>query len=977
MTYLSFFCCQGSPGQTILLQWINSVIPHHQVTNFTSNWKDGDALSALVQAFLPQAIPPSSSQEIQDPLTRVQLAMGVANDQLEIEQTLSPEQFVHPNLDQTSMMAYLTQFMFRDMLLPVSPRLSAVGPGISGGTTGTDTPFSIKGEVSSETDLTITITSPEGSVVDFDKVPSPSGDTVFQYTPEIPGTYVIDVTYSGEHIPGSPYTVTHTPPSHAESCFVSGKGVGRVCIGEVATFTVDTSNASAGKLEVEVHDTKSEELPVNIEAKEGGLYEVGFTPQEVGEHWIFVSWGLEEIPESPFTCKVVNPSACVAVGDGLSEGVLGKPSSFEVSTEGAGPGKLSATVYGPSEPVDLTQQPNDNGTYSYRYSPEQPGSYIVEIKWEGFPIPGSPFTAHPSTDTVAGSCFVKEMRSELMRVNKPVSVLVDALSAPGASLHASVCGPASEDECEVVKVEEGVYGVMFIPRVVGEYTVSILCNGAPIPDSPLDFSINDPAKCKVDAYYGSFQVDTPIAFAVSTFEAGEGELKAVVKGPNGDQACSIEEDTEGKYSVTFTPHTPGTYSTDLFFDGDPFLASPLEFKVLVNEDRCVFEAVQQQEEAPLGKLVDLYLKKEQEGKEESIIVTKPDTIEGFCLLDTVHEFRMFAPGRKPEEFSVSAMGMKTHAVPTMTLIPTGENTYNIHFMAAQTDDYTVDITYGDTHVPGSPFTLKLRPPTDPDSVQAFDPVKPFKAKGNPIQLIFDTSKAGIGGLEAIVTTSADEQLQATKEEISPDLYRVTFVPMSSGRYTATILWDGKPIKGSPFAFNYQEQIIEPVVSVSFEPEMIQKVKGHLAARCVGQNVGQVELRVQQFETGHYQLSFDPPSKDLYRLEVYWFGKEVSGSPFKIDLTDAPMTPAREDERIVQSLRIEEEDGRKGILSACVLGKRSGVVPIQVSLSLKKDRAQITFSDRLRDTFELFLFWNHRLLNGAPFKLDHNAQNTIN
>lgn len=956
-------------------------------------------------------------------MANVKAAMAVASNQLGVEQTLTPEEFVHLDLDQTSMMAYLTQFKFLDRMPPESsppavegpqvantdtpltaegpevavtdlalfsegpgvadpdtpplssedsgaddtPPLSAEGPGVSGGTAGADKPFSIKGSVHSEAELTIAITSPKGSVVDFDKVPSPTGEPTYQYTPEVPGTYVIDVTYSGEHISGSPYIVTHTASFHPQNCSVDDTGLRRVCVGRTAKFTVDASKAGVGKLEVEVHNPNSAEVPVSIAAKDRGLYEVCFTTREVGEHWVFVSWGSEDVPSSPFTCKVIDPFSCVASGDGLSGGVLGHPSRFEVATAGAGPGKLSATVYGPSEPVDLTQQPKKNGTYSYTYTPQQSGSYIIEIKWEGFPVPGSPFTAHPSSEGTDGGCFVKKMHTGLTRVNKTVSVLVDSSAVPGSILNATVCGPTSEDECEVVKVEDGVYGVMFTPKAVGKYSVNILCNGTPIPDSPLHFSVNDPSKCKVDVYYGSFQVDTPITFQVSTSKAGEGELTATVKGPNSDQDCTITKGSNGKYNISFTPHIPETYVADLFFDGDPFLASPLEFHVCVKEERCVFEAIEREEEAPLGELVDYFLKKENE-KEEDIIVTKPESNNGFYLLDDVHEFHMLAPGRKPEEFNVSAIGVKTRCIPSVTLVPTDDHTYTIQFMATERDDYTVEIMYEGTHVRGSPFTLKLRPAANADKVQAFDPVKPFKANGNPIQLLFDASQAGMGSLVANVISSEGKQLQTSMEETLPDMYRVTFVPTQSDQYSATIMWDGKPVKGSPFTVNYREQTAEPAISIGFEPDMIDGVKGQLAARCNGQNTGGVDLQVQQFETGHYQLSFDPPGKDLYRLEVYWFGKEIDGSPFEINLTD---TPSSGEEHLVRSLTVERE-GQSGVLSACVLGSKSGVVPINLSLSQNKERLQILFYDRLKETFDLFIFWNHQLLNGAPFKLDHNA-----
>ena len=41
-----------SPKQR-LLYWINQHVPDHKVTNFTSDWKDGKTLAALVNSLAP------------------------------------------------------------------------------------------------------------------------------------------------------------------------------------------------------------------------------------------------------------------------------------------------------------------------------------------------------------------------------------------------------------------------------------------------------------------------------------------------------------------------------------------------------------------------------------------------------------------------------------------------------------------------------------------------------------------------------------------------------------------------------------------------------------------------------------------------------------------------------------------------------------------------------------------------------------
>ena len=970
MTYLSYFCCPNSIGQDCLLEWITSVIPEENITNFTSDWKDGEALCALVEAFLPHSLP--TADTLEDPLEKTKLAMEVAEKELQIKHQLSPGEFIHSDIDQISIMSYLTRFRFVEKQQSWSPQMVAVGPGVTGGHTGKDASFFIRGNVPSDDDLTVTVTSPEGSSLDFEEIFSPSGNPSFQYTPDIPGTYVIDVTYSGVHISGSPYVVTHTTSCHPDTCTVSGRGISRACIGIPAEFLIDCSSAGSGNLNVEIEDPSGDAVETSIEPKGDGVFQVRFVPDVSLAHSVKVTWSDIPIPGSPFTCQVSDPSMCVARGDGLSGGILGQPSNFQVATEGAGTGNLSATVYGPSEPVELTLLSRDETTFVYQYTPQQTGQYIIEIKWDGFSIPGSPFAVHPAEIIDASKCFITEMPIDKVRVGTPVAVVVDTTKAGPASLRATVSGPSTEEPCDVTKVEEGVYRATFIPHEVGQYTVDILYGDSSIPDSPLDFTVNDPSKCQInesDVYFGSYLVNKPVSFKVSTHAAGEGNLEATGQGPRGDFTCDITEEEEGSYLVSFTPEDPGKHFVDLFFDGEPFLVSPVEVQVDKEGLETVELATMEMTE-PLEQIVDWFFNKDDtDGTEEdlkSIVLTKPISRTGYHLVDTVLEFRMYAPKHEAAGFSVNAFGTKTGATPFTAIVPTGDHTYNINFKATSPDDYTLELTYKEQHLPGSPFTLVIHSPSAPEKVVSFDPVIPLRA-GNPIELIFDASQAGIGTLTTNIALSSGDCLRVSVEEASSDLYRVSFTPQNEDTFTASILWSGQAITGSPFTIEFKEQTIDPPVSIQFEPEM--QLRGLLSAKCAGQNMGAVNVDVRQFERGKYQLSFNPPRKDIYTLHVFWFEKEVKGSPFTIDLISAPAKPQQQ-EVSLESIQLDLL--KRGILSACVIGKNSGAIPIQMQLSQNKELVHILFEEHVRDIYDLFVYWNHRPLKGAPFRLDYES-----
>ena len=200
MTYLSYFCRPDSVGHNNLLKWINSILPERNISNFLSEWRDSQNLCALVKAFAPGSLPSQSTLEAQSARENIQLALEAAEQELGI---VRPKDFLSPSAHPLSVMAYLTHFQFLGRDPAHSPHLAVVGPGITGVEVGKDAAFAFEGDIPSEDDLSIKITSPEGSLIVLKQTVSPTGTASYHYTPSIPGVYTVDVLYSGEHIDGS------------------------------------------------------------------------------------------------------------------------------------------------------------------------------------------------------------------------------------------------------------------------------------------------------------------------------------------------------------------------------------------------------------------------------------------------------------------------------------------------------------------------------------------------------------------------------------------------------------------------------------------------------------------------------------------------------------------------------------------------------------------------------------------------------
>lgn len=138
-----------------------------------------------------------------------------------------------------------------------------------------------------------------------------------------------------------------------------------------------------------------------IPSSEGFL--VNFTPMELGEYLMSISFGGEPLRGTPYRLMCTNGGGgvggggdnlgCVqATGPGLERGVVNTPAEFMIDTRGAGQGGLGVTVEGPCEAA-INCRDNGDGTCSVAYLPTEVGDYSINITFNDEHIPGSPFQA--------------------------------------------------------------------------------------------------------------------------------------------------------------------------------------------------------------------------------------------------------------------------------------------------------------------------------------------------------------------------------------------------------------------------------------------------------------------------------------------------------------------------------------------------------------------------------------------------------
>lgn len=101
-------------AKQLMMTWIQSMMPGCQVRNLNKDWNTGIPLCALVDHIKPGVCPQWTRLDPRNRIGNARLGMDIAKEQLGIPQVLSPEDLISPELDDLSMLTYLSYFTSSD-----------------------------------------------------------------------------------------------------------------------------------------------------------------------------------------------------------------------------------------------------------------------------------------------------------------------------------------------------------------------------------------------------------------------------------------------------------------------------------------------------------------------------------------------------------------------------------------------------------------------------------------------------------------------------------------------------------------------------------------------------------------------------------------------------------------------------------------------------------------------------------------------
>ncbi|XP_059218762.1 filamin-A isoform X4 [Stomoxys calcitrans] len=881
----------GPTPKQRLLNWIHGRIPDLPIKNFTNDWTTGKAVGALVDACAPGLCPDWEMWDPKDAVQNASEAMGLADDWLNVRQLIKPEELVNPNVDEQSMMTYLSQYPnaklkqgapLRPKTNPNSippPRVRAYGPGIEpiGPVVGAPANFTVETFSAGKGSVDVEVISPDGLVEPADVRFNNDKNLTYSisYVPKMEGEHKVMVKFSGRDIPKSPFPVkVEGHAGDASKVKVTGPGVqpSGVVISKPTFFDILTHDAGRGVPEVIIIDPANHKTSVAAKVRqlENDVWRCEYVSAMQGLHSVNVFYAGTPIPNSPFPVKIAPLSDAKRVrasGRGLqAAGVrVGDDADFKIYTEGAGEGVPEVRIVGPggmNENVAMTKL--DAHTYECHYFPNKEGRYVAVVTFAGQEINKSPFEVKvgpkkESNIVAFGPGLVGGV------VGYPAAFVVETNGETGA-LGFTVAGP-SQAEIECHDNGDGSALVKYHPTAPGEYAVHILCDNEDIPKSPFITQIlpkTDYHPENVKAYGPGLEkngvaINEPTSFTVDATKGGPAPLDVIVEDIYGKRLpVNVKNQPDGTKLCTYTPLSGTPHTVEVNFGGVAAADSPHRVYVGLPVDAAKVQAF-------------------------------GPWFQPGVHPNSVTHFNVDCRDAGEAELKVKIVHEETKVEIPCRIIDNEDQTYSVEVAPPTKGAYTTTMTYGGQPVPlGQKVLVEQQIDVSRIKVDGLEPTAPL----NSLQQ-FRIITHGLPKADLAVTITSPSGSRVKAHVIpTAEGFLVNFTPTQLGEYLLSICFGGTPITPRPFRLQCLSGSDSNKVR-AFGPGLEKGLVGQPAefmidTRGAGQGglgvtvEGPCEAAINCRDNGDgtCNVAYLPTEAGDYTVNITFNERHINGSPFQ-------------------------------------------------------------------------------------------------
>jgi filamin len=875
-----------------MLKWVNTLIPEHKITNFTTDWNNGLALCALVNRIQPGLIPHHETLKPENGLENCTLGMQVASEGLDIAYIVKAEHLNNPAVDELIVMTYISLFCrpsFKLILewvrskiphqnvtnfktdwndgINLAALIEAISPGLFPSWSSLD-PHNALENLKQGMDV-----AEQKLGVEPVLKPNEMAD------PNVDELNVVTYISRFQNIKAIPLP---------ERCVASGAGLTKAFVRRKTTFQVDSTRAGVGLLGIQISSPSGTKIDAATIEEKTGIYKVSYTPIEAGKTTIAIKWGTSEITSSPFTCEVVDTGQISFSGPQITEGHSGKVGQL-IKMLAKGVPELSefqVTIQHPSgqtQPAKLAPLGKDQVECSY--TPSKAGIDKVIVKFAQQEISGSPFDVRVVDPSKCSVTCTEPPAGQPATVGKSASFTIkcDEVSAHGILVE---CKTQTQTFLIPSTSQKDSLLATYSPLETGIHTITVTCAGESIKGSPISLSVIDTKKAVLlDAVPKSLQVGKEAVLKVSSKGAGPGKLE-VTSSDASVISATLQKHTEDTYSLNLKAVQIGSSNVNITWSNQsipkcPFTVSSCDASKVVAYGKGLGSG--------LGKVEELFT------------------------------FTVQTKNAGKGHLEVTPVG------PTNTsfaeIKESGDGTYDVSFTSYEAGPHNINISWGGQAIPKSPFAVNFVK-TDANQFSARgEGLKECIAKAST-QFILIGPEAGLvdskvlevsitgkglkcNVVKSIPPVSNDANILVSYVDEGSGNYLVNYAVPKEGDYSINITCSKEPISGSPFTLHalpapdaskcrmFGPAIDEPdnlVIGnpLEFKVDTTNGGTGKISAVAFDPNMKPVPLFLAE-EKGNQKLhllKIDPEVMGKHMFEVKWAGTHVPKSPITFEVGDA-------------------------------------------------------------------------------------------
>ncbi|ETE61428.1 Filamin-C, partial [Ophiophagus hannah] len=621
-------------------------------------------------------------------------------------------------------------------------------------------------------------------------------------------------------------------------------------VNKPAEFTIDARGAGKAALKIYAQDAEGTPIDIKVKDNGNGTFSCVYVPTKAIKHTIIISWGGVNIPK----IKVYGPGV-EKTGLKASE-----PTYFTVDCSEAGQGdvsigiKCAPGVVGPAEAdIDFDIIKNDNDTFTVKYTPPGPGRYTIMVLFANQPFPhqGGPLAR----------------RQQSVEVGKPTHFTVFTKGAGKAKLDVHFAGATKGEvvrDFEIIDNHDYSYTVKY---TAGNMAVTVTYGGDAIPKSPFPVHVAPPldlGKVKVQGLNNKFTVNTRGA-------GGQGQVDVKISSPSRRPIpCKMETGaTNDVHSVKYMPPEEGQYKVDVTYDGNPVPGSPFAVEAVMPPDPT------------------------------KVCAYGPGLKGGFV--------------GKPAPFTIDTKGAGTGGLGLTVEGPceakiecqdNGDGSCSVSYLPTEPGEYSINILFAETHIPGSPFKADIKPVFDPTKVTASGPGLERGKVGEVATFTVDCSKAGDAELTIEIISDSGVKAEVLIQNNSDGTYSITYIPSFPGTYTITIKYGGHHVPKFPARVNVDPAVdtsnvkvfgpgVEPrgvlrevTTDFTVDARSLTKTGGtHVQVRVINPSGAKTDTYITDNGDGTYRVQYTPFEDGMHLVEVTYDDVPVPKSPFRVGVTE--------------------------------------------------------------------------------------------